>query len=403
MLRQLVFAHRGAACLFLGTCKRSIFHPKACTKLITSVSIHTGQSVQSPPEIPEVASTKKRIVICADGTWNRPEEDPEDQATNVLKIARAVKPFGDDGVPQQVFYDWGLGSYHDSAISGATGKGIHKNIVDGYRYIVHNYSPEDEIYVFGFSRGAYTVRSLCGLINNCGILKRTHANHIVKAFDHYQKLGADWQPNGAKAIQFRDSFSHPDRSVHFVGVWDTVGALGIPLSFLGLMDPSDEFFDTKMGENIRCARHALALDELREDFEPTIWIDRDKETKQGMQQVWFPGVHSNIGGSYVPDLDGGLLSDIPLKWIATEASKQGLTFEKHLASSLHPKPTAKLHNSRNRIYRMRPKYHRPIDHGQGEILIHSSVQERWNTDTMYRPENLERFLINNNGWPTIVD
>ena len=109
----------------------------------------------------------KRIVICADGTWNRPEKNlREDIPTNVLRLARAIKPIGSDQVPQQVYYDWGVGSYYDPIIGGATGKGLHKNIMDCYRYIVQNYSPGDELYLFGFSRGAYTIRCLCGMINN---------------------------------------------------------------------------------------------------------------------------------------------------------------------------------------------------------------------------------------------
>jgi uncharacterized protein (DUF2235 family) len=115
----------------------------------------------------------KRIVICADGTWNRPEKNiKKDIPTNVLRLARAIKPTGKDTMPQQVFYDWGIGSYYDKVKGGTTGKGIEKNVMDDYRYIVQNYTPGDEIWLFGFSRGAYTVRSLCGLINNCGILKR---------------------------------------------------------------------------------------------------------------------------------------------------------------------------------------------------------------------------------------
>ena len=130
----------------------------------------------------------KRIVICADGTWNRPEKDLKvDFPTNVLRLARAISPMAGDGKPQQVFYDWGVGSYYDEVIGGTTGRGLHKNIMDGYRYIVQNYSPGDEIYLFGFSRGAYTVRCLCGLINNCGILKRPDARLIQQAFDHYKK------------------------------------------------------------------------------------------------------------------------------------------------------------------------------------------------------------------------
>ena len=169
---------------------------------------------------------KKRIVVCADGTWNRPEKDlSKDVPTNVLRLARAVKPTARDGTPQQVFYDWGIGSYHDQVIAGATGKGLHKNIMDDYRYIVQNYSPGDEIFLFGFSRGAYTVRSLCGLINNCGILKRPDARLIQRAFSIYKRSGRDWKPDGERSKEFRRNRSHASRTIHFVGVWDTVGAI----------------------------------------------------------------------------------------------------------------------------------------------------------------------------------
>ena len=147
---------------------------------------------------------RKRIVVCADGTWSRPEKDlRKDVPTNVLRLARAIKPVASDGVPQQVFYDWGIGSYHDRVSAGATGKGLHKNIMDDYRYIVQNYSPGDEIFLFGFSRGAYTIRSLCGLINNCGIVTRPDARLIQAAFEHYKRPGASYRPGGAKSVAFR--------------------------------------------------------------------------------------------------------------------------------------------------------------------------------------------------------
>ncbi|MGL5468118.1 MAG: DUF2235 domain-containing protein, partial [Shewanella sp.] len=261
----------------------------------------------------------KRIVICADGTWNRPEKDLKvDFPTNVLRLARAISPFASDGKSQQVFYDWGVGSYYDEVIGGATGRGLHKNIMDGYRYIVQNYSPGDEIYLFGFSRGAYTVRCLCGLINNCGILKRPDARLIQQAFDHYKKSSAPFAPSGTKSVEFRQAHSHESREIQFVGVWDTVGAMGIPISFLGLFDDKDEFYDTKIGRNVRVARHALAIDEHRRDFEPTIWQVRDN---MDMQQVWFAGAHSNVGGSYPPDRDGSLLSDNALAWMMAEAQR----------------------------------------------------------------------------------
>jgi uncharacterized protein (DUF2235 family) len=342
----------------------------------------------------------KRIVVCADGTWNRPEKDlQKDFPTNVLRLARAIKPVGSKQVPQQVFYDWGVGSYYDPVVGGATGKGLHKNIMDDYRYIVQNYSPGDEIYLFGFSRGAYTVRCLCGLINNCGILKRPNAALIQQAFDHYKKPGKDYAPRGKQSIKFRKQYSHPSREVRFVGVWDTVGAMGIPISFLGLFDDKDEFYDTKIGSNVRVARHAMAIDELRSDFEPTIWTPREN---LDLKQVWFAGAHSNIGGSYAPDKDGSLLSDNALDWMMAEAHAGGLTMEPHLKKSLNKSATATLHNSRRSFYRIKEKFYRPIEHGKGPVLIHASVKTRWEKDPKYRPKNLVEYL-DQHGWPSKLE
>lgn len=339
----------------------------------------------------------KRIVICADGTWNRPEKDLKvDFPTNVLRLARAINPIAADGKPQQVFYDWGVGSYYDEVIGGATGRGLHKNIMDGYRYLVQNYSPGDEIYLFGFSRGAYTVRCLCGLINNCGILKRPNARLIQQAFDHYKKSSALFAPSGDKSLEFRQKHSHESREIKFVGVWDTVGAMGIPISFLGLFEDKDEFYDTKIGRNVRVARHALAIDEHRSDFEPTIWQVRDN---MDMQQVWFAGAHSNIGGSYKPDKDGSLLSDNALLWMINEAQRFNLGLEPHLQASLRPNPLATLHDSRRNFYRIKQAYLRPLDPSKAPILLHRSVKERWEQDPLYRPKNLQAYL-ESYGWPT---
>ncbi len=332
----------------------------------------------------------KRIVICADGTWNRPEKNlKKDVPTNVLRLARAIAPVAADGAGQQVFYDWGVGSYYDAAVGGATGRGLHKNIMDAYRYVVQNYRPDDQLFFFGFSRGAYTVRSLCGLINNCGILKRPDARLIQQAFDHYKRPGPTYAPSGEKSVLFRAQHSHPSREIRFVGVWDTVGALGIPISFLGPLEDKDEFYDTKLGRNVRIARHALAIDEFRRDFEPTIWTPREG---LDLKQVWFCGAHSDVGGSYPPDPDGSLLSDIPLGWLADEAAAAGLGLEQHLAEDLKPNPLAKVHVSRRRYYRIKRKFYRRIDHGLGPVLIHPSVRRRWEADDRYRPKNLAAYF-----------
>tara|TARA_R110000824_G_scaffold52692_4_gene146093 strand:- start:23065 stop:24099 length:1035 start_codon:yes stop_codon:yes gene_type:complete len=338
----------------------------------------------------------KRIVICADGTWNRPEEDlSKDFPTNVLKIARAIKPLAAGEISQQVFYDWGIGSYHAQTVAGATGKGLHKNILDDYRYIVQNYSPGDELFFFGFSRGSYTIRCLCGLINNCGILKRPDAALIQAAFEHYKKPGPAHAPEGERSLEFRKLYAHKSRAIKFVGVWDTVGAMGIPISFLGLFDDKDEFYDTKIGKNVMIARHALALDEHRSDFVPTVWIP---QPDMDIKQVWFSGAHSNIGGSYKADKDGSLLSDIPLEWMLREAKTAGLGLEKHLFDNIRPNALATLHNSRRSFYRVKKKFFRAVDHQKGDILIHQSVKQRWEHNSSYRPPNLQDYL-DQFGWP----
>jgi uncharacterized protein (DUF2235 family) len=343
---------------------------------------------------------RKRIVICADGTWNRPEKDvSNDFPSNVLRLARAISPLAADGIPQQVFYDWGVGSYGDSLIGGATGRGVSKNIMDGYRYIVQNYEPGDEIFLFGFSRGAYTVRSLCGLIYNCGILKRTEASLIEAAFAHYKNPRKAYSPKGEKSLAFRQEHAQPSRQVAFVGVWDTVGALGIPFSFLGLLNKKDEFYDRKLGPNVEIARHALAIDEQRSDFEPTVWQPR---AGLDLKQVWFAGTHCDIGGSYLPDKNtGALLSDIPLGWMLEEANLAGLSTEPHLAARLNGRADATLHNSRRHIYRSKRPFHRPIDHGKGPVLIHETVKQRWEADSKYRPRKLREY-VESNGWPDLV-
>lgn len=338
------------------------------------------------------------IIICADGTWNRPEEDLEkDHPTNVLKMARAIKPASAD-LKQHVFYDWGLGSYHNAIGAGATGSGIHKNILDGYRYLVQNYAPGDKIFLFGFSRGAYTVRALCGLINNCGILKRPHARLIERAWRIYKSAQKKYSPKGDDAKKFRVDYCHPSRKVEFVGVWDTVGALGIPFSLLGLFDSKDEFYDTEMGSNVNFARHALAIDEQRVDFKPTVWSPK---TGVDLKQVWFAGVHSDIGGSEGPDKKtGNTVSDLSLGWMIDEAKAAGLKIETYIGTNLTDGLNAPLHKSRRHIYRLKKRLHRALLVENTPIKIHPSVKARYEADSKYRPPQLEA-LIEGVGWAGI--
>ncbi len=339
----------------------------------------------------------KRIVICADGTWNKPEKNlKKDIPTNVLRVARAIKPVASDGTEQVVFYDWGLGSYHDSVTAGAFGDGINKNIQDNYRFIVQNYNPGDELYFFGFSRGAYTVRSLAGFINNCGILRRPHANRITPAYNDIYK-NTKIKPRDKKSRDFRAKYSvQPYVKIRFIGVWDTVGALGVPISVLGFMNDKHLFHDTQIGSNIEIARHALALDEVRDDFQPTIW-KRNKGLD--LQQVWFAGVHSDVGGGYKADKKGRLLSDIPLEWMMQEAGAKrdgiaGLEFEPHIRRRLKGDPRAEQNESYEGFIKMMGKKIREIPKS---TTLHSSVKTRWEKQKRYRPDNLKAF-VKKHGW-----
>ncbi len=308
----------------------------------------------------------KRIIVFADGTWNSPEKG---LATNVLQMARGIKPIANN-IEQVVFYDWGVGTDRKKIAGGLTGAGIDKNILDCYRFIVHNFNEGDQLFFFGFSRGAYTVRSLAGFIRNCGLLKREFADHIPLAYKLYRKRSKATGPNEPLAEKFRKDFAVADITpIEFIGAWDTVGALGIPVPFWGTLGEREFLFhDIEPSKIIQHARHALAIDENRIDFEPTLWSE-----KEGLDllQVWFSGVHSDIGGGYK---EQGL-SHIASQWISSEACKFGLQFEPHFLTSIQPNPADKLHNERTGIYRARKESIRDITG-----LVHSSAKKRWDLD-----------------------
>ncbi len=307
----------------------------------------------------------KRIVICADGTWNSPEVAAP---SHVIRFARGIAPVADDGVPQVVFYDWGLGADHDRLKAGVTGAGIDKNIQDAYRFLVHNYEPGDALYFFGFSRGAYTVRSLAGFIRNAGLLRRDHAARTPQAYALYRNRRADSAPDRARARAHRRQYAVADQTaIHFVGVWDTVGALGIPMPFLGTLGGDRYLFhDTAPSRIIHHARHAVSIDENREDFVPALW-----QPKAGidLRQVWFSGVHSDVGGSY-PDRR---LGDCAGAWMMAEAEACGLGFEPHVRRDLKPDPEGRQHNEYSGFYRLlRDRVVRRV-----EPVLHASVRARW--------------------------
>ncbi|WP_234270717.1 DUF2235 domain-containing protein [Billgrantia ethanolica] len=307
----------------------------------------------------------KRIVVCADGTWQCPESD---NPTHVLRLARGVAPDCQAGTKQIVYYDQGVGTEGDRIRGGATGAGIDKNIMDCYRFVVHNYEPGDQLFLFGFSRGAYTVRSLAGLIRNCGLLRRECAERVNEAYELYRQRPKSSAPAERKATDFRRKHAVADKTeIEFIGVWDTVGSLGIPAPFLGTLGTSRYLFhDTAPSSIIRHARHAVSIDENRQDFEPTLWTPKPGID---LKQVWFAGVHTDIGGGY----EKRELGDFAGQWMASEAESCGLALEPHFHSALNPRHTGIQHNEYKGFYRvMRRSQQRTL-----EPCVHRSVRQRW--------------------------
>jgi uncharacterized protein (DUF2235 family) len=310
----------------------------------------------------------RRLVICADGTWNRPDDDPEDEvdtSTNVLKMARTLRPVTTDAAGREVsqiaYYHPGVGTGNkvDKVVGGALGKGIDDNIIECYRFLVHNYVPGDEIYLFGFSRGAYTVRSLSGLIRNSGLVRLEFEAMIPEAYTLYRDRNPEKHPNQDAAVSFRERFAR-DVDVTCIGVWDTVGSLGIPLGLFERVNRKYEFHDVRLSGRVRHAFHALAIDERRKPFAPTLWEQpKDDEGRNWLEQAWFAGVHSDIGGGY-PD-DG--LSDVTLKWMIDRVStKCGLQFDDDLVRrACQPNPHGELHKSLKRAYKLLDPFEREID------------------------------------------
>ena len=419
----------------------------------------------------------KRLVIFCDGTWN---DLRMPHLTNVARLAKCVKPTGglDVGsersveVPQVVYYDEGVGvsdgvsRLADALVrieGGALGRGLDVKIEKAYRFVVLNYNPGDEIFIFGFSRGAYTARSLCGLIRNCGVLRRTKFECTPQAMALYR---SGESPSSDVSQKFRRDNSHPviagsedytdeDRRIidayrknkglnpelqivppeirrrgfhiRYLGVWDTVGSLGVPVKFKLLHDLTSRkylFHDETASSLIESLRHAVALDEDRASFDSTpvgnvhelnqLWAaaepDLQVDHPQGSgfvsypdrpyQQRWFPGDHGAVGGG---NAELGL-SSAALLWVAEGATSAGLELDQTsgselAAAALVAQPCA---NWRiNKDGSARPPNAKDLI---GEVSgykrrlgpmtldeIHEGARERWRRDPTYRPSGMLRF------------
>lgn len=344
----------------------------------------------------------KRLVLCCDGTWNTPDQVSKGRPcpTNVTKLALAVADTAEDGTKQCLFYHRGVGtSRWDRLIGGAFGFGLSRNVKDTYRFIVETFEPGDELFFFGFSRGAFTARSTAGLVRNAGILRREHADRLEEAYALYRDRLA--HPRGTESQLFRRSYSY-ETPIHFIGVWDTVGALGIPLSGLRLINAFNrrwQFHDVDLSTTVRAAFQALAIDEKRGPFKPAIWRQQDNAGDQRLEQVWFSGVHCDVGGGY----QDASLADVALLWLAARARTCGLSLRPNgfpvppAATTfdvvVDPDPMGRLHESRKAFYRLLPPFVRPI--GETDPVHEyaaSTAILRTTEDSGYRPPGLISYL-----------
>jgi uncharacterized protein (DUF2235 family) len=372
----------------------------------------------------------KRIAIFCDGTWNRLDAKFD---TNVETLMRAVLPKDSHGVVQQPRYLPGVGSGQgetpldktiDKYGGGAFGWGLTAKIEAAYRDLVRRYEVGDEIHVFGFSRGAYTARSLVGLIRNCGVPRETSSHRIPEAMALYKSRQSGDAPWTDTAHAFRAGFS-PDVAtseaelawrkakgmaavpllrIRYVGVWDTVGALGVPGVWRAasrVLNRKFEFHDTDLSSSVQAARHAVAIDERRRTYAPTLWtnlpelIAEQPGSDLAYLQHWFPGVHGAVGGG--GDIKG--LSNATALWVAEGAMAQGLAFDEAALDGLRNgiDPLAPLDNhsaSKGLVWRLLAGFAEDRKGPAKAETVSAPARVRWRkARPPYRPETLDRVAV----------
>lgn len=314
----------------------------------------------------------KNIIICCDGTG----DEYGTHNTNVVHTMEDVLVSEN----QVACYDPGVGTFnffgkprkHGLGIwlGKLFGYGINLNIIDSYKFLMRHYKQGDKVFIFGFSRGAFTARSLAGMLHKCGLLEDGCTNLIPDISKLYSG-----QNNRELAAGFKKTFCRECKP-HFIGVWDTVESLGY---FLGKKFPNNI-----LNPDVKYGYQAVAIDEKRKKFNVSLWDEGDESQKlkdQIIEQVWFAGVHSDVGGWY-PERG---LSDITLKWLLAKAEKAGLALKENWQMKLHPDANGVMHNSRTGFWKLWPPFERKIPEGS---LIHQSVLERKKIQKVYNPSNL---------------
>jgi uncharacterized protein (DUF2235 family) len=320
----------------------------------------------------------RRIALLFDGTWNNRRT-----RTNVVRLRESIRSSGPSDPDQPCFYDEGVGTkWYNRLSGGAFGRGLSENIQEGYAWLARRHQPGDEIYVFGFSRGAYTARSFVGLIRKCGLLNTVSDKTVKEAYALYRNK--DVAPTDPPAEEFRRRHSRETR-MRFIGVWDTVGALGIPVSQVPFSRDFYQWHDTELSKIVDYAFHAVAADEHRKDFGVTLWSKVKPENLQ-VEQRWFAGAHSDVGGG-----EGGSLPNVALRWLQDMAELAGLALKDKVpvGAQDHLGPIAdSFSDFMFGIYRLfKKRNHRAFGAGANET-VDDSVWRRWRLDPSYRPPSL---------------
>lgn len=317
----------------------------------------------------DTARAKKRLIVLCDGTWMNSDygyvkpgllngKGGLQVPSNVTRISRCFKRRCGDGTLQIINYESGVGSGSnmlDSVTGGAFGVGLAERVREAYAYLCANYRDGDEIFLVGFSRGAFTARSVAGMIANLGLLTREGVEHFYPIFKDMQHWMDDDYDDPFPNSPFPDKPKGPHADEEYrvrlakmgytrvqqqngapitikaVCVWDTVGSLGIPriawLEKMGIRPSNDEYnwHDTALSDTIEHAFQALALDETRPPFSPAVWErPRKMRLRTDLRQVWFPGNHGNCGGGW----DDQGISNATLAWMMDQMASVGVEFDR---------------------------------------------------------------------------
>jgi len=308
----------------------------------------------------------KNIIICCDGTGN----EYGAHNTNVVNMYTPVIRDAD----QMAYYDPGVGTFSvfgrtlgkkiGMTLGQAFGYGLQTNIEDAYGYLMDRYQPGDKLFLFGFSRGAFTARALAGMLHKVGLLQKGSKNLIPYASKVYNDNSNDTIAKGFKA-----TYCHECKP-HFIGVWDTVASLG--------WINGKNFFNAKLNPDVANAYHAISIDEKRKKFPVSLWDENNLAPNQTVEQVWFAGAHSDVGGWY----EQCGLSNITLLWMLEAAENNGLRLKENWQKQIHPNSLDELHNSRTGLWRLWRPAIRKIPNG---AKIHKSVLIRAKEMKTYTP------------------